>query len=151
MGTFAVQLARWRGAHVIATTSSKNLDFARELGADEAIDYRATRFEKTVREIDVVFDGVGGETLERSWEVLRTGGKLVTVASQFNSATPQRNRDAFMLVEANSSQLAEIAGLIDSGRLRPFVEATFPLERVREAYARAQQGSMRGKIALSVV
>ena len=74
VGTFAVQLARWRGARVTATASSANLDFVRSLGAEKVIDYRAERFEEMVRQVDVVFDTVGGETLERSWSVLKPGG-----------------------------------------------------------------------------
>jgi NADPH:quinone reductase-like Zn-dependent oxidoreductase len=81
VGTFAVQLARWRGARVTGTASAANLDFVRGLGADEVIDYRAERFEDVVRDVDVVFDTVGGETLERSWGVLKPGGRLVTVAA----------------------------------------------------------------------
>src|SRR5262245_57524082 len=81
VGTFAVQLARWRGARVTGTASAANLDFVQSLGADEAIDYRVERFENVVRDVDVVFDTVGGETLERSWGVLKPGGRLVTVAA----------------------------------------------------------------------
>src|SRR5882724_4403224 len=81
VGTFAVQLARWRGAHVTATASAGNLDFVRALGADKVIDYQATRFEDVICDVDVVLDGVGGDTLERSWKVLKPGGKLVAVAS----------------------------------------------------------------------
>jgi NADPH:quinone reductase-like Zn-dependent oxidoreductase len=82
----AVQLARWRGAHVIATTSTGNLEFVRMLGANEVIDYRTTRFEDLVCEVDVVFDTVGGETLTRSFGVLKAGGKMVTVATQSANA-----------------------------------------------------------------
>jgi NADPH:quinone reductase-like Zn-dependent oxidoreductase len=98
VGIFAVQLARWRGARVVATASFGNLDFVRSLGANEVIDYQKTRFEDTVRDVDVVFDGVGGETLDRSWEVLAKGGKLVTIASQSAESADPRARDAFMLV-----------------------------------------------------
>jgi NADPH:quinone reductase-like Zn-dependent oxidoreductase len=150
VGIFAVQLARWRGAHVIATASAGNLDFVQMLGAEQVIDYRATRFEDAVRDVDVVFDTVGGETLERSWAVLKPGGKLVTIAAGGAHADEQRVRDAFMLVRADGCQLKQIAKLIDAGELRVFVEATFPLAKAREAYARAQQGKMRGKIALRV-
>ena len=150
VGAFAVQLARWRGAQVIATASSRNLDFVRSLGAEQVIDYRANRFEDVIREVEVVFDPVGGETLERSWGVLAKSGKLVTVATQSEGKADQRARDAFMLVEANGSQLVDIANLIGGGDLRVFVEDVFPLAKAREAYARAEQGKMRGKIALSV-
>jgi NADPH:quinone reductase-like Zn-dependent oxidoreductase len=145
-----VQLARWRGAHVIATASSANLDFVRRLGAQEVIDYRKTRFEDVVHDADVVFDAVGGETLARSWNVLKPDGKLVTIAAGGAQATEQRVRDAFMLVRADSCQLKQIAQLIDAGELRVFVEKTFPLAEAREAYARAQQAGMRGKIVLQV-
>lgn len=150
VGIFAVQLARWRGAHVIATASSGNLDFVRSLGANEVIDYQNTRFEDVVRGVDVVFDGVGGDTLDRSWQVLVKAGKLVTVASDAAENADQRVRNAFMLVEADGSQLTEISNLIDAGELRVFIEDVFPLAKAREAYARAQKGKMRGKIALSV-
>lgn len=150
VGVFAVQLARWREAYVIATASSGNLNFIRSLGADEVIDYQKTRFEGMVRGLDVVFDGVGGDTLERSWSVLAKNGRLVTIATQSGQTTSQRVRDAFMLVEANGAQLADIANLIDAGDLRVFVEAVFPMARAREAYARTEQGKMRGKIVLRV-
>ena len=150
VGAFAVQLARWRGAHVAATASAGNLEFVQMLGAEHVIDYRATRFEDAVREMDVVFDTVGGETLERSWDVLKPGGKLVTVAASGAPAGEQRVRDAFMLVRADGCQLRQIARLLDAGDLRVFVEDTFPLAQAGAAYARAQKGKMRGKIALQV-
>lgn len=150
VGVFAVQLARWRGAHVIATASSANVEFVRTLGADEVIDYRTERFEDIARDIDVVFDGVGGETLDRSWAVLGKGGRLVTVATQSGRAIEQRARDAFLLVQANGSQLAAIANLIDSSELHVFVEAEYPLSEVHAAYERAQRGKMRGKVSLLV-
>jgi len=150
VGIFAVQLARWRGAHVIATASSGNLDFVRSLGAADVIDYQEARFEDVAKGVDVVFDGVGGETLDRSWQLLVTGGKLVTVASQSADHPDQRVRDAFMLVQADGTELTEISRLIDAGELRVFIENTFPLANAQEAYARAQKGKMRGKIVLSV-
>ena len=150
VGMFAVQLARWRGAHVIATASAANLDFVRRLGAQEVIDYRAARFEDVARAVDVVFDGVGGETLERSWPVLAKNGRLVTVATASAGAAEARVREAFLLVRADGAQLAQLAALIDAGELRVFAEAVFPLAQARQAYARARQGGMRGKIALRV-
>ena len=151
VGTFAAQLAHWKGARVIATASTGNLEFVRSLGADEVIDYQKKRFEKEICDIDVVFDGVGGETLKRSWGLLRSDGKLVTIVSQYGENVEQRDKDAFMLVQANGPQLAEIGRLIDAGKLRVYAEGAFPLMRAREAYERARQGKMRGKIALSVV
>lgn len=150
VGTFAVQLARWRGAKVIATASADNIDFVRALGADQVIDYRSTRFEDVICDVDVVFDGVGGETLKRSWSILKEKGKLITIVGD-KEFPDQRTRDAFMLVRADGSQLARLGNMIDAGELRVFLEAVYPLDAARDAYTRAQQGGTRGKIALTVV
>jgi NADPH:quinone reductase-like Zn-dependent oxidoreductase len=135
VGTFAVQLARRRGARVIGTASATNLDFVRGLGADEVIDYRAQRFEDVVRDVDVVFDTVGGETLARSWGVLKPGGKLITIAASEEQTRTQQVRQAFFIVEPSRAQLEEIARLIDAGGLRPVVRGVFPLADARQAYA----------------
>jgi NADPH:quinone reductase-like Zn-dependent oxidoreductase len=150
VGVFAVQLARWRGAHVIATASSANVDFVRRLGAREVIDHRATRFEEAVHDIDVVFDCVGGETLQRSWAVLAKGGSLVTLATQSAGVDEQRVRDAFMLVRADGSQLTQIGNLIDAGEFRVFVAASSPLAGVSDVYLAAQRGGLPDKISLLV-
>src|SRR5215831_10279363 len=150
VGMFAVQLARWRGARVIATASTGNLDFVRALGADQVIDYRKTRFEDVICDVEVVFDPVGGETLERSWNVLKPNGRLVTVATTSGESSESRVHDAFMIVRADGSLLAQIATMIDDGELRVFLGQTFELAEAREAYARAGQGGSRGKIALRV-
>jgi NADPH:quinone reductase-like Zn-dependent oxidoreductase len=151
VGTLAVQLARWRGAHVTATASAENLDYVTALGADKVIDYHATRFEDVICDVDVVLDGVGGDTLERSWKVLKPGGKLITIASTDTPPSNPRSREAFMLVRADGKQLAEIGKMIDAGELRVFVEAVYALNDAKEAYAHAKKGKMRGKIALSVI
>jgi NADPH:quinone reductase-like Zn-dependent oxidoreductase len=151
VGTFAVQLARWRGAHVTATASAENFEFVRALGADQVIDYRATRFEDVICDVDVVFDGVGGETTDRSWKVLKPSGKLVTVATQTKPAPDARTRDAFMLVRADGRELGSLGEMIDAGELRVFLEAVYPLDDAKTAYSRAQKGGRRGKIALSVI
>jgi NADPH:quinone reductase-like Zn-dependent oxidoreductase len=150
VGAFAVQLARWCGARVTATASVENIEFVRALGADQVIDYHTTKFEDVVCDMDVVFDGVGGETMERSWKVLAASGKLITIVGASGEAD-QRSRDAFMLVRADGEQLARLGGMIDAGELRVFVEAVYPLANAREAYERAQEGKKRGKVALSVV
>ncbi len=148
VGVFAVQLARGRGARVIGTASANNLDFVRGLGAEEVIDYRAERFDDVVRDVDLVFDTVGGETLARSWGVLRPGGKLITIAASEEQTQAERVRDAFFIVEANRTQLAEVARLIDAGELRPVVGGVFPLARGREAY---EYKPAHGKVVLRVV
>jgi NADPH:quinone reductase-like Zn-dependent oxidoreductase len=147
VGVFAVQLARWRGARVIGTASAANLEYVRGLGADEIIDYRAARFEDVVRDVDVVFDAVGGETLDRSWKVLRTGGRLVTIVS-VETPADERGRASFFIVEPNARQLDEVARLIDSGVIRPVVGKVFRLADARQAYRFKPR---RGKVVLQVV
>jgi NADPH:quinone reductase-like Zn-dependent oxidoreductase len=147
VGVFAVQLAHRRGARVIGTASAANREFVRGLGADEVIDYRAARFEDVVRDVDVVFDAVGGETLDRSWTVLRPGGRLVTIVSVEKPAD-ERGRAAFFVVEPNARQLDEVARLIDSGVIRPIVGKVFRLADARQAY---QFKPERGKVVLQVI
>ncbi len=147
VGVFAVQLARWRGAYVIGTASANNLAFVRALGADELIDYRTRRFEDVVQGLDVVFDTVGGETLERSWGILKPGGRVVTIATSGEGSRDPRVREAFFIVEANGAQLGEIARLIGGGQLRPVVDAIFPLSQGRQAY---EHRPTHGKVVLRV-
>jgi NADPH:quinone reductase-like Zn-dependent oxidoreductase len=153
VGTFAVQLAKWKGAYVIGTASAHNHDFLRLLGADEIIDYQATRFEEVVREVDVVFDTLGGDTQERSWKVMKRGGILVSIAGPPSPelATAHRVRQAFVFVKPNAMQLAELAKLADSGKLKSVVETVLPLADARRAQALSQGGHTRGKIVLKVI
>jgi NADPH:quinone reductase-like Zn-dependent oxidoreductase len=152
VGTWAVQFAHWRGAHVIGTASRTKHDFLRELGADEVLDYTAVRFEDKIRDLDVVLDTVGGDTLERSWRILRRGGTLVTVAADApaEKATKYGVRGVSFLVQPNRLQLVKISQLIDGGTVRPIVEAVFPLSRAREAYEQGLLGHNRGKLVLQV-
>jgi NADPH:quinone reductase-like Zn-dependent oxidoreductase len=152
VGSFAVQLARWRGAHVIGTASARNLDFVRALGAEEVIDYRATRFEAALRDVDIVFDTIGGQTLERSWSVLRQDGLLITIVRPPSPtwANGREARGVFFIVEPRRDQLIELGRLIDTGTLRPMVEAVLPLAQAREAYERGAHEHPRGKLVLAV-
>jgi NADPH:quinone reductase-like Zn-dependent oxidoreductase len=137
VGVFAVQLARWAGAHVIVTASARNRDFLRELGADEFIDYTTTHFEDVVHEVDLVFDTVGGDTLQRSWQVIKPGGMLVSVVSPPPPADVVKVHDvrfAWFVVEPNRDELVKIGELIDAGKLRPIIDAAFPLAQARQAY-----------------
>jgi NADPH:quinone reductase-like Zn-dependent oxidoreductase len=135
VGIFAVQLAHLHGAHVIGTASSANLGLIAKLGADEVIDYHASRFEDRTQKVDVVFDGVGGETLERSWSMLKPGGRMVTIAAGGNHVGDQRSRDAFFIVEPNQKQLTELAKLLDAGKLKTYVGAMVPLAEASSAYS----------------
>jgi len=134
VGLFAVQLAHHRKAHVIATTSTQTVALVKELGADEVIDYKKERFEKLVRDVDVVFDAVGGETLERSWGVLKPEGRMITVASDSGSSNDPRIKQSFFIVEPNQERLGELAKLLDDGSLKTFVNAAVPLAEAGAAY-----------------
>jgi NADPH:quinone reductase-like Zn-dependent oxidoreductase len=153
VGTFAVQLAKWKGAYVIGTASARNRDFLRQLGADEVIDYQATPFEEVVREVDVVFDTLGGDTQKRSWKVLKRGGILVSIIGPPSPelAAAQGVRQAFVFVKPNAMQLAEMATLVDSGKLKSVVETVLPLADARRAQELSQGGHTRGKIVLKVI
>jgi NADPH:quinone reductase-like Zn-dependent oxidoreductase len=152
VGSFAVQLAKARGAKVIATASAVNVGLAMELGADEFIDYTHTRFEEAVKDVDVVFDTIGGETQTRSWSVLKPGGILVSVISPPSEATAaeQGVRSAFVFVQPSGSQLDAIAHLIDEGRMKPILHTVLPLYEARQAQVISQGGHGRGKIVLHV-
>jgi NADPH:quinone reductase-like Zn-dependent oxidoreductase len=153
VGSFGVQLAKWRGAHVTATASKRNQDFIRKLGVDVAIDYEKTRFEEVVRDVDVVFDTMGGDTQKRSWKVLRKGGFLVSIVQSppAQEASSRGVRAAFHTCQPNAAQLTEMAGLVDAGKLRLNVETILPLADARRAQELSQAGHTRGKIVLRVV
>ncbi|UVT14663.1 MAG: NADP-dependent oxidoreductase [Nitrospira sp.] len=147
VGSVAVQIARYQKAHVTVTASAANADFVKALGADEVIDYRITPFETVIRDVDVVLDTIGGDTRDRSWGVLRKGGRLVTIAADAEGAQEQRVRDAFFIVEPNRNQLMNIPHLIDIGVLRPVAGSVFAMEHFRQAY---EQKPMRGKNVLRI-
>ena len=151
VGLFAVQLAHQHGAYVIATASAPNREFVKRLGADEVIDYKTSRFEEQVENVDVVFDAVGGETLDRSWMVLKPGGRMVTIAADSEGTTDQRVKDAFFIVEPNHTQLLAVARLLDAGTLQAFVSAVVPLEEAALAYSRTVQDKTGyGKVVIAV-
>ena len=144
VGIFAVQLARLHGAHVIATASSRNLKLVAELGAAEVIDYQTSRFEEQTQKVDVVFDGVGGETLDRSRGMLKPGGRLVTIVDD-------RDKDLFFIVEPNQTQLIEVGKLLDAGKMKTFLGAVVPLTEASSAYSGgiAKTGK-HGKVVVAI-
>ena len=152
VGAFAVQLAHLAGVHVIATASGGNVDLVRSLGADEVIDYRSTDFTTVVRDVDLVFDTVGGETQKRSLDVIRAGGRLITIASPVDMelAKSRGVTASFERLDLNGARLGESAGLVDQGRLRVLVEREFPLSQAAEAHRLSETGHTRGKIILTV-
>lgn len=155
VGVFATQLARWAGARVLVTASARHADFLRELGANEVIDYATTRFEDVAHDADVVFDTVGGDTLARSWQVVKPGGALVSVVSPPPADRAERAarsgvRFTWFIVEPSGAQLREIGALIDAGQIRPIVAQTFPLAQARQAFEAAATGHPRGKVVITV-
>ncbi|SEM42214.1 NADPH:quinone reductase [Sphingomonas gellani] len=153
VGHLAVQLAKWKGATVIATASSGDLDFVRSLGADTVVDYKADRFEDVANDVDVVFDLIGGETGERSLAVLREGGILVsTLQPPADDAKQGRNVRIAprYMAEPNAAQLGQIADLMAAGTVKVTVAETFPIVRAADAYRDQESGHPRGKIVLTL-
>jgi NADPH:quinone reductase-like Zn-dependent oxidoreductase len=149
VGAFAVQLAHWRGAHVVGTASTANLETARALGADQVVDHTATRFEDAVEPVDVVFDTAGGDRLARSPAVLRPGGRLVSVAEEPPPGAAGVTASYFV-VAPNRRQLVELAKAADRGELRPVIDEVFPLGDARQAFERSLGNHRPGKIVLRV-
>ena len=152
VGHFAVQLAKWKDAHVIAAASKTNQNMLRDLGADEMIDYTAERFEDVAPNVDVVLDLIGSEMQKRSWNILKKGGRLVSLLQPPSAVKAKALgvRGAFVRTQPNGAQLAEIAAVIDSGNLKPVVSRILPLSEVRRAHKLSQDGHTRGKMVLRV-
>lgn len=156
VGTFAVQVAHWCGAYVIGTASAQNRDFLLRLGANEVIDYNQVQFERVIQDVDVVLDTIGGETRERSWQVLKPAGVLITLTAPIPESEaaiqsrPGGRRGLFFIVEPNREQLGKITELIDSGAIRPVIAETISLARGREAFERGATGHTHGKLVLEV-
>jgi len=153
VGLFAVQFAKWKGAYVIGTASADHAALVQALGADEVIDYHATRFEEIVHDIDVVLDPVGGQTQERSWQVLRPDGILVSLvqAPSQQAATARGVRGILMRFDpAGRQELSRIADLVASGRVKPVIAKVLPLSEAAQAHALSQTGHIAGKLVLRV-
>jgi len=152
VGTFAIQIAKARGAKVIATASTAKQDLLKELGADVAIDYTKQKFEEIAKDVDVVLDSVGKDTLAHSYGVVKKGGFIVTLVARIDQAELDNHgiRGASLSVEPNSDELAEIGKLIDEKKIKVVVSQTFPLSEARKAQEQAATGHTRGKIVLKV-
>lgn len=150
VGLYAIQFARLHGARVVVTASAKDKEALIELGVERVIDYRNERFDEIVQKIDLVFDTVGGESLERSWNVLSAKGRVVTIASSSETTSDQRIKDAFFIVEPDRGQLMEVSRLIDGGSLQVFVKAVITLEGAAAAYDGSIQSESLGKVVLAV-
>ncbi|MDV7217060.1 NADP-dependent oxidoreductase [Streptomyces prunicolor] len=155
VGHVAVQIAKARGAYVIGTASAAKHDFLRELGVDEAIDYRETDFSEAVKDVDVVLDMLGGETALKSLRVLRPGGIVVSIVPMgkpdfYEEAERLGVRAVRMLVDADRADMESIAELVEAGKLRATIAKTFPLADAAEAHALGATGRTAGKLVLTV-
>ena len=150
VGSFAVQFARWKGAHVIGTASAQSASFVRELGADEIIDYRSTKFEEVVHDVDVVLDTQGGDTQERSWKVLKRGGILVSLVGPpaQEKAAAHGVRGVFLISKPRGDELVGIADLVVSSKVKIVVEKVLPLRVARQEQELSQSGRAHGMIVL---
>ena len=150
----AVQLAKARGARVIGTASgAEHINLIRQLGCDEAIDYKATRFEDHVRDLDVVLDPVSGDSQQRSLGVLKKGGILVALTEEPRQdlAREKGVRATMIGVKPDGQRLTEIAKIVDEGKLRPLIQVVLPLTQVKEALELSRSHHAGGKIVLTIV
>jgi NADPH:quinone reductase-like Zn-dependent oxidoreductase len=152
VGHFAIQFAKAKGVRVLTTVSTRNVEFARGLGADVVIDYKTQRFEEQAHDLDMVFDLIDGETRERSWQLLKPGGVLVSTLTEPSQQIALQHgvRALRYTVEANGGELAEIIELVGSGKVKPHVQKTFRLEDAAEAMTAVEHGQSVGKIVLSL-
>jgi NADPH:quinone reductase-like Zn-dependent oxidoreductase len=151
VGLYAVQLAKWKGASVIATASSANTDYVRSLGAETVIDYRTTKFEDVVHDLDAVVDTVGGDLIARSLVVIKQGGVYVTVAGAVDPEVGlARGIRATSARRGDTAKLQEISKLLQAKQLLPHVGKVFPLEQARQAHELSETRHGRGRIVLQI-
>ena len=152
VGSFAVQIAKARGARVIATASTANQDLLKQLGADVAIDYTKTRFEEIAKDVDAVLDPVGKETLARSYGVVKKGGIVMSLVARPDPVELKKLeiRGAGISVHPDAEDLTEIAHLIDAGKIKPVVTKVLPLSEGIAAQQQAATHHTRGKVVLRI-
>lgn len=155
VGHFAVQLANHLGAHVIGTSSAANRDFVIGLGANEHIDYRSVKFEEAISDIDFVLDTIGGENIDRSLEVVKPGGTIISIPTGLNAEVTQKAKDKgingfFFLVQSNGADMKAVATLLENGHLKPHVSESFPFDEMLKAHALQETGHVIGKLVVTL-
>jgi NADPH:quinone reductase-like Zn-dependent oxidoreductase len=152
VGHFAVQFAKAKGAWVATTVSGADIAMIRKLGADRPIDYKTERFEEAVKDIDLVFDLIAGDTQKRSFAVLREGGRVISTLQQPDRTALERKhaRGAHYMAKPDARQLEEIAAMIDKGTVRVIVDAIYPLDEVALAHKHLENDHIAGKVVLQV-
>jgi NADPH:quinone reductase-like Zn-dependent oxidoreductase len=152
VGMIAVQIAKHRGAFVIATAFTSDLEFVKSLGADEVIDARIRKFEEQVREIDGVLDTTRGDTAARSYRVLKRGGVLVSLTTQPDESRMKETGVTAIgqLTQPTTDRLTRLAALVDQGVVTPLVDRVFPLDQTAAAFSYNDAGNPRGKVIIRV-
>ncbi len=153
VGSYAVQLAHLKGAYVIATTSTSNTDFVRELGADEVVDYTQANAEDVVHDVDMVFDCVGGDVMERSWQTLKKGGTLISAVGFPSEETAQQHEvraARVMMPKDLPAILRQITELIEADQLHPHIRKVFAMEEAADAHVLCETHHGRGRIVLHI-
>lgn len=151
IGSFAIQIAKHLGAHVATTAAARDADFVKSLGADEVIDYKAQAFETLIKDYDAVFDTVGGETYSRSYQVLKSGGVIVSMTDQpIEDLAQKYNIEAIaQQTKTTTERLTKLAELVEQGAIKVNIDKVFPLEQAGEALAYIQ-GAHQGKVVIKV-
>jgi NADPH:quinone reductase-like Zn-dependent oxidoreductase len=152
VGSFAAQIAKHMGARVIGTANSTDISYLKSIGIDDVIDYTRDRFEEKVSGVDAVVDLVGGDTLKRSYAVVKKGGVLATTVQPTDEAAAKRAgiRAGRVLMKRNSADLTELADLVAQGAVKPRLGETLSLSQAKEAQQLSETGKTHGKIILEV-
>lgn len=152
VGTYAIQIAKQVGAYVATTTSSKNADLVKSLGADIVIDYKTQKFEEELKDYDLVFDMLGGDSITDSFKVLKKGGALISIKGQDTEdlASSYGVRFEWFFMSPDGDMLAELIALIDAGSVKPVIDSVFPLAQITDAYDRLDTGRTVGKIVVAI-
>ena len=152
VGTLAIQIAKYFGAEVTTTTSSKNKDLVKSLGADLVIDYTTQSFENELSNYDLVIDAIGGDTLTKSFKVLKKGGRLVSIKGQDteNLAKEYGVNFEWFFMSPDGEMLTEIASLISQGTIKTVIDSTYSMKQAPEAFELLAKGRAKGKIVITM-
>ncbi len=152
IGTVAIQLAKHLGAYVATTVSGDDFDYVKGLGADEIIDYKTEKFEEKIKDFDAVFDTIGGQVTEKSFEVLKKGGVLTSMKGQPSAELANQYGVTGIATNTsnNTERLTRLSALVDEGIIKPQVDRIFPLEKTAEAFVYKEQNHPRGKVVIKI-
>ncbi len=154
VGSFAIQIAKSFGAYVISTASDKNEEFLKEMGVDEFINYKTTDFSKVVKDVDLVLDTMGGEILEKSMDVVKKGGRLVSISGEPNEEKAKANDITIksLWLNPNGKQLTQLGDLMEQGKVKAYIGHTYPLttKGLRDAHDLSATHHAVGKIVIEI-